>query len=252
MVYAFTNENVSSFKDIYNFDNAKVLSVLGSGDQYFTSLLYGAENVELFDINGLAWDYFVLKNAAIMHLDYSDFYDYYYGGNDSSRDYYDYIKEYLTKDVRTNLDEIRRNLNLNKYFFLYKHIPKGDGSTIPYLEKENYKRLQTILAKRDLPIFYREDINNLPNIVSGKNYDIVLTSNIFNWQDNSVNEWLKLLEKINFSECQANYIWDQNPNSDSEIKRQFINCGLELEYVFPFFNTSEKKDCVVSLRKIKK
>ena len=39
-VYTMSNENVCCYKNIYNFDNAYVLSVLGSGDQYFSSLLY--------------------------------------------------------------------------------------------------------------------------------------------------------------------------------------------------------------------
>lgn len=34
-VYPFTNENLTSYQNLYHFDNAKVLSVLGSGDQYF-------------------------------------------------------------------------------------------------------------------------------------------------------------------------------------------------------------------------
>ena len=38
-VYTMTNENVSSFKQLYNFDMANVFTVLGSGDQYFTSLI---------------------------------------------------------------------------------------------------------------------------------------------------------------------------------------------------------------------
>ncbi|MEG0960743.1 MAG: hypothetical protein RSE60_06630, partial [Erysipelotrichaceae bacterium] len=57
-VYGFTNENVSSFKDLYDFDNADVLTVLGSGDQYFTSILNGAKNVDVYDINRCAWFHF--------------------------------------------------------------------------------------------------------------------------------------------------------------------------------------------------
>lgn len=41
-VFPFTNENLTSYGKIYNFDNAKVLSFLGSGDQYFSSILHGA------------------------------------------------------------------------------------------------------------------------------------------------------------------------------------------------------------------
>ena len=50
-VYAMTNENVASFKQLYDFDMAKVFTVLGSGDQYFTSLLNGASEISVFDVN---------------------------------------------------------------------------------------------------------------------------------------------------------------------------------------------------------
>ena len=50
-VYSFTNENVSSYSDIYNMNGANMLTILGSGDQYFTAILNGAKNVELIDIN---------------------------------------------------------------------------------------------------------------------------------------------------------------------------------------------------------
>ena len=68
-----TNENVASFKQLYNFDMANVLTVLGSGDQYFTSLLNGASEVSVFDVNYTAWLFFRIKFKAIRVLDYNDF-----------------------------------------------------------------------------------------------------------------------------------------------------------------------------------
>ena len=65
-VYTMTNENVSSFKQLYNFDMANVFTVLGSGDQYFTSLLNGACEVSVFDVNYTAWLFFRINfNAEI-------------------------------------------------------------------------------------------------------------------------------------------------------------------------------------------
>ena len=75
-IYGFTNENISSFSSLYDFDNAKVLSVLGSGDQYFASLLYGAKEVDLYDINKDAWNFFVLKYYGILTLEYDEFFYY--------------------------------------------------------------------------------------------------------------------------------------------------------------------------------
>ena len=73
-IYDFTTENVSAYKDIFDFSNARVLTVLGSGDQYFTSLLNGAKSIEVFDYNIVTWYYFLLKFTAIKYLSYEDFY----------------------------------------------------------------------------------------------------------------------------------------------------------------------------------
>ena len=43
-VYSFTNENVSSYSDIYNMNGANMLTILGSGDQYFTALFLASCN----------------------------------------------------------------------------------------------------------------------------------------------------------------------------------------------------------------
>ena len=72
-VYSFTNENVSSYSDIYNMNGANMLTILGSGDQYFTAILNGAKNVELIDINVISWYYFVLKFTSIKYLSYEEF-----------------------------------------------------------------------------------------------------------------------------------------------------------------------------------
>ena len=38
-VYKFSNENLTSYQELYDFTDKKVLSVIGSGDQYFSSIL---------------------------------------------------------------------------------------------------------------------------------------------------------------------------------------------------------------------
>lgn len=68
-----TNENVACLNSLYDFDRANVLTVLGSGDQYFTSLLYGANEVDVMDINYTAWLYFRFKFKALKVLNYEEF-----------------------------------------------------------------------------------------------------------------------------------------------------------------------------------
>ena len=64
-VYDFTNENVACLDQLYDFKDAKVLSVVGSGDQYFASILNGAKQVDLFDINPTSYLYFLLKSLDL-------------------------------------------------------------------------------------------------------------------------------------------------------------------------------------------
>ena len=102
-IYGFTNENISSFSSLYDFDNAKVLSVLGSGDQYFASLLYGAKEVDLYDINKDAWNFFVLKYYGILTLEYDEFFNYFVLNKLNNKKYFDYLVRFLPDDVRSRL-----------------------------------------------------------------------------------------------------------------------------------------------------
>ena len=58
-VYDFTNENVNCLNFLYNFDKSKVLSVIGSGEQYFTSILNGAKEVDVYDVNPTSYLYII-------------------------------------------------------------------------------------------------------------------------------------------------------------------------------------------------
>lgn len=109
-VYTMSNENVCCYKNIYNFDNAHVLSVLGSGDQYFSSLLYGACQVDVMDINYTAWLYFRIKFKAIKVLSYNEFIDLFINRKFNDMDIYN--KLYLVLD-----DE-----EVQYYIYLIGHI----------------------------------------------------------------------------------------------------------------------------------
>ncbi|MBD8922989.1 DUF3419 family protein, partial [bacterium] len=76
-IYSFTNEFVRAYPEMYDFNDARVLSVLGSGDQYFTAILSGAKEVEVIDVNIVSWYHFVLKYTAIRLLSYEEFCNYF-------------------------------------------------------------------------------------------------------------------------------------------------------------------------------
>lgn len=114
-VYSITNENLTAYQDLYNFSNARVLTVLGSGDQYLAALLYGAKDVEVFDANFLAWYFFNLKIAAIKVLSYEEFFHFFIESELSDMDYYLKIRNYLTNVFRNFFDQfIRVNGSIKK------------------------------------------------------------------------------------------------------------------------------------------
>jgi len=251
-IYNFTNENVNSFNSLYNFSGAKVLSVLGSGDQYFTSVLNGCSEIELYDINGFAWDYFILKFNSISILSYEDFFDYFIVKKLDDREYFNKIKKYLPYDVAIRLENMYSKTGKLSWIFKYDdiNINYNDGNIIPYLDKEKYYKLQGLLINRKLPTFYFNNFINLPSKLNNSNYDIILASNIFNYlySENmleNISEYKELLNKFNYFEIQAIYCWWLS----SEFRDNLLKNNFEIDAVSSSKKLKLTDDYVISLRK---
>lgn len=245
-IYVVTNENVASFELLYNFDKSKVLSVIGSGDQFFSSYLFGASEVELYDINIQAWDYFILKYFGIILLNYEEFYEYFIVSKLNAYEYFIRLNKYLPKDVSDRLNNLyAKNRKMSNIFF---RITADIKRTIPYLNPERYYQLQSILRNKELPKFYLGDFFELADELSKKKYDIILTSNIYNWthltyEKEDINYYKKILDKFKCPEIQALYSW-KNLGMYEELFE-----GFDIEKV-PTANKLESTyDTVISLRK---
>lgn len=245
-IYSFTNENLSCLQKLYDFENKKVLTVLGSGDQYFSSLLFGAKDVEVFDLNALTWYYFVLKFIAIRNLDFNEFYHFCVETKYDDLEIYKKLRNLLPDDVRMYFDylkEVEKPFSNNLFAELLFKIPeKGDGTKIPYFSKERYKKLQGILQHTDLPIYFNCDILNLDR---NKYYDLLLFSNIYDYMSFSIAQFKSFLSEFNALTIEANYAW----RLFEEEKRKFIANGFFIDYVEPFIKDQKTKDCVLTLRK---
>jgi hypothetical protein len=254
-VYPFTNENLSSYQNLYNFDDAKVLSVLGSGDQYFSSLLHGAKEIELYDCNFLTWDFFVLKYYGILILNYEEFYDFFVTQKLDDLRCFKKLLPYLPADVASRLEKLQNQYKLLSRL-LYLDVIKekyDNGHAIPYFDKEKYYKLQAILRTQKLPTFYLSYLQSMPSIVENKSYDIILNSNIFDWlyadlKDECIEECIKeykdLLNKFNYGEIQAIYCW----NISEFQKQKLEKYEFQIESVPGIKTLSLSKDSVVSLR----
>lgn len=220
-VYDFTNENVECLKDLYHFENSRVITVLGSGDQYFASKLHGAKEVDVFDINETSYLYFILKFYAIRELTYEEFYDFLIKKNIKNIHVYKKLEpvlpkealqyyKYLLKTWKTKLsqkkcfkrDGITLLTKENKIYYFDSEQP-----IIPFLIKDEYYRLQEILKKSDLPKFYHSNFVRLKKELNN-NYDIMLLSNIYNSLRIYIETFTKMLEEYDIPEIQACYDWN--------------------------------------------
>jgi hypothetical protein len=239
MLFLITNENLSTYDKIYHFEGKDILSVVGSGDQYFVSKLCGAKKVDLFDYSKKSWNVFVLKFMALRYFSYEDFFRYIISGQLSDTKTYERLRNFLPTDVRDFFDSNYKFFYTNELVPLcasyYRGPAYGDGSIIPYFNEANYYKLQDILTKEELPTYYCENIMCLPGIVKWP-YDIMLTSNIYAWlvDDKEINDpdqYKYLLDQLPAKVIQAHYMWDKCDDDDD----RFTDFGYQ-ETVVPTVN----------------
>ena len=245
MAYLVTNENLSTYNDIYHFAGKDVLTVIGSGDQYFTCKLNGANRIDVFDYDKEAWHLFSLKFMALRNLSYPDFYKFVMEEKMKNTGIYERLRDFLPSDVQDFFDHDDGFFIPGTY--IYGGPKYGDGSIIPYFAEDNYYKLQGILNQEELPTFYHESILDLPGKVEGP-YDIMLTSNIFGWLLNTFKihdpkAYKDLLDKIPAEVIQANYLWDK-----SGLCFPFTDYGYH-ETVIPTVNSFYKENFVYTYTK---
>lgn len=245
-VYNFTNENLVSYRKIYNFDNAKVLSIIGSGDQYFSSLLYGAKEIDLYDVNTVAYDYFILKYYSIIILSYEEFYDFFIFDKLDNIEKYIKVRRFLPDNVRNNLDRfIYRNRKLSLISLESSLCNNSNISSriVPYLDETNYNILQSKLRTKTPPNAYFYNLLDLPYILDNS-YDIILTSNIYSGINISVKDYKELLNKFKYEQIQAYYIWIKNKT----LNQEFLDNDFYINKV-PSVISPKRKDYVMTLKK---
>ncbi len=241
-VYGFTNENLASFTQIYEFNNASVLTVLGSGDQYFLAKLNQAQNVDVFDINYLTWYHFILKYTAIKVLSHEEFIQMFIKDNLDNQEIYNKISPYLPNEVKYFFDKL---IKLNRKFSsikikntIFKNTTK---EYIPYLAKDKYYQLQNILKTSTLPHFYNYNLINLPNHLTST-YDIALLSNIYHYLPIDCQTYRKFLDTIPSQNILAFYTWILN----KEEYNEFLANGFNITKVDSVIN---QKDYVITLKR---
>ena len=228
--YSFSNENLTAYQNIIDFKGKNVLSVVGSGDQYFSFLLFGAKEIDLFDNNLMALYYFYLKYYAIILLNYKDFIDSFYYYKNTQKNY-SKIRDCLPDEIKTFFDEVLKNKGLNS--LLYKPISLSIHTdnvdrTIPYLKGKRYYELKELLKSTPFPNLFLHDLRDLYASLD-RNYDIMIFSNIYaylNMEVKAYRQFLKKYEKFlnDGGVIEANYEW-------ISFERDFKKYGFKKHYV---------------------
>ena len=185
-IFPFTNENIKSFFNNFEFKNKKCLTVLSGGDFVLDMYLKGANDITTFDINPLTYYFFNLKKAALQ-ADFSlkDFNCFFLSTKRFNKKQFEILKPYLDAAsyefwnfVYKKYDEdlIRRNQSLFHECNINLNILK---KFINYLNDENYLILKEKIEKLKIN-FIGEDIRNLYKKNLGT-YDFIYFSNIIEY-----------------------------------------------------------------------
>ena len=201
-VYSYTNENIKSYLNNFDFNNKNsALSVLSSGDHVFNLIHNGITSIDAFDSNYLTEFYSLgIKKAMILKYDYKDFLHKYL---DLLLGYYSVYKEsiFIEKllpymdnryamfwndlvkfnyDLQSNNSDKRLLISdiVTKKFIMKDRIKLYNN----YLSSnENYEILKDNLLNSKIN-FSCLDILDISNKFNNK-YDFILLSNIFDYLD---------------------------------------------------------------------
>ena len=242
-VYGFTNENVRVFSNYFDFNDANVLTVLGSGDQYFQAILDGAKNVDVFDINYIAWLHFLWKFTAIRTLSYEEFIQMFIIDNLNNLAIYGKLRNFLPDEVKYFFDKL---ISLKRDFSSIKLrnviFDNAKINNIPYFDSKTYYVLQSLLRNQPIPSFYNCDLLNIKSFTK-ESYDVALISNIYHYLSMNANQYLEFLNKnVKSSQILALYTWILN----DEERDEFLENGFDI-YLIP--GVLHKDDYIVSLNR---
>ena len=210
-MYAMTTENISGFLNKHDLKDKKVLTVAGSGDQRYNCYLRGAREVICFDNNPLAELNMRLKDTAMQELDYVDFLKFFGVILDNKSNYFldpfifNKFKRYLDKDVYLFYDFLINKFNRSplgnayeEFLFNYSTIREFDD----YIVKSNFMELTDIMGDKSIN-FLNVNVANLPEILDGEKFDIILLSNIsdyihyvYPYPENHMKKYKELIEKL--------------------------------------------------------
>jgi hypothetical protein len=161
--------------------NEKVLSVIGSGDQVINSILYGAKEIDAFDISRFPKYYLDLKLAAIKEFNCSEYIAFFYGVDCFDDDMFNRLLAVMPDDSRTFWREITKDSYPLRVFnsSLFSFWTPTEANAIdmnPFLTRENYLLVRDRIDQVRMK-YIEGDIYKISESLD-KDYDFINLSNI--------------------------------------------------------------------------
>ena len=254
-IYRFSNENIVSYQK-YLENRKKVLSVTASGDQILSSILFGAKEIDSFDISRFPRYYMELKKAAILSLNQQEFLNFFspedvlaYGDSIDLKELYYGFNQNLPWEYKLFWDEIINTYDLfdvytSALFEFVCHDPFE--LVIPYLQVGNYDLLKSRL--KDVEIrHYVGDVFHLSSTFD-QDYDLIHLSNIIAYSE--IETYQKLVEETPLKENGSvlSYLFFLYPQF-KEIEPSLDQNHYHLEKVTGGIDPDESKSHILVYKK---
>ncbi len=272
--FLYSTENQQGINDIINYADKDVITVASSGDQYLGAIYYGANKVDLYDINKLTKYISFLKIAAIKTLSYKDFQSFFFPLTIDGKERKNF---WNLKTLKRLLPSLPNDVGYFWENIMYEYNKKGYGNFIVptsycnhvpmiktgmpfYAEEAEYYKLQALLRQRDYPLFNSCDVFDIASTFTSK-YDIIYLSNIlesmvastmqsypyssFGLEDHIESELLERAENSIFKAGHKNSTVMLSYRSNDTIDNStdlFYNCVLFDAHEIPCKNKEEKND----------
>ena len=178
-VWAFTNENLEELKNLTNFKNKEIFSILGSADQPIYFLCQGAKTVIACDNRDLACLFAEFKISVLKNLSFKEIF--LEKEKENSKIYFEKIRNELSLKAKKFFDYLFEGppknifLTLKKSGFFY-------GESWYFLKKKDWLSYlkNSSKARKNLNNFFilNTDLEKGLRILKRK-FDLIYTSNIF-------------------------------------------------------------------------
>lgn len=211
-VYPFTTENISGYMTYLNVKDKHIFTVGSSSDQAFNTILLGAKEVTIFDINQNTKKFFEEKKKIILESALSSIYDKILNINDIE----------FSSDIFSKKDLSKMNLYMK------------DETSFSLL-KEKLKQIKVNILNGD--IFHIE------NEVLHDKFDVMILSNVLQYVSVSKDEKIEEVIYDIFSSL-SKYL-----NTNGLIQLFYLYASIYPEYFIKLLKIFEEKN--LNVEKIK-